>query len=110
MQVKPFHYFNFQKYSIERKKEEECRAMSPTTRAKKIKEEEKRDEELSRINALSQRLKNLATLNEINDFAHQSDSLRRSVRLQYSIIRTIVDGICKKKKFNYNYIYFSCYF
>uniref|UniRef100_M1D903 Non-structural maintenance of chromosomes element 4 n=1 Tax=Solanum tuberosum TaxID=4113 RepID=M1D903_SOLTU len=63
--------------------------MSPTTRAKKIKLEE--DKELSRINDLSQRLKNLEAFNEINDFTNQPDSLRRSVRLQYSLIRTIVD-------------------
>ncbi|XP_015160090.1 non-structural maintenance of chromosomes element 4 homolog A-like [Solanum tuberosum] len=78
--------------------------MSPTTRAKKIKLEE--DKELSRINDLSQRLKNLEAFNEINDFTNQPDSLRRSVRLQYSLIRTIVDetrcelGAAGSNKFN----------
>ncbi|KAH0704877.1 hypothetical protein KY290_009566 [Solanum tuberosum] len=78
--------------------------MSPTTRAKKIKLEE--DKELNRINDLSQRLKNLEAFNEINDFTNQPDSLRRSVRLQYSLIRTIVDetrcelGAAGSNKFN----------
>ncbi|TMW87500.1 hypothetical protein EJD97_019881 [Solanum chilense] len=64
--------------------------MTLTTRAKKIKLEE--DEEIiSRINDLSRRLKNLEAFNEINGFINQPDSLSRSVRLQYSLIRTIVD-------------------
>ncbi|XP_059286721.1 non-structural maintenance of chromosomes element 4 homolog B-like [Lycium ferocissimum] len=80
--------------------------MSPITRAKKIKQEEEKRDEFTRINALSHRLKNLATLNEITDFTYQSDSLRRSVRLQYSVIRTIIDekkceiGAAGSNKFN----------
>lgn len=69
--------------------------MTLTTRAKKIKLED--EEIISRINDLSRRLKNLEAFNEINGFINQPDSLSRSVRLQYSLISTIVDGICKKK-------------
>ncbi|MCD7463342.1 Non-structural maintenance of chromosomes element 4 A [Datura stramonium] len=52
------------------------------------------------------RLKNLAAFNELAHFTNQSDSLRRSVRLQYSLIRTIVDetrceiGAAGSNKFN----------
>ncbi|XP_019253960.1 PREDICTED: non-structural maintenance of chromosomes element 4 homolog B-like [Nicotiana attenuata] len=81
--------------------------MSPITRAKKVKQEkEKRDQQLSRIDALSQRLNNLVSFNELTDFTHQSDSLRRSVRSQYSVIRTIIDekrdeiGAAESNKFN----------
>ncbi|XP_009781383.1 non-structural maintenance of chromosomes element 4 homolog B-like [Nicotiana sylvestris] len=80
--------------------------MSPITRAKKVKQEEEKREDFSRINALSQRLKNLASFNEFTDFTHQSASVRRRVRSQYSVIRTIIDekrdeiGAAESNKFN----------